>query len=330
MAIPGVRVDLPELVALRVRAAQLARVERHKTADKMSGLQSSPFRGRGMEYAESRPYSPGDDVRHIDWRVTARTGHTHTKLFQPERERVTAVIYDASAPMGFGTRSCFKSVQAARLCALMVWAAQADGDRLAAVTCGRGRETIPPLSARRGALRVLDALVRWQPANAVEAFQQAPAEGGPSQAVRGERVEASALRATLGESVDALYRVLRPGSHVLICIDPRSVDAAAERSIARLRAHHDVAACVLADPLEVQPPPAARYRISDGRARSTLALDDAEVRDIWLRHFAQQHEDVLDRLRRCGARARLTLTHEDPVHVLHELLRGQLARNVAA
>ena len=313
MAVNGVSVDLPELVALRVRAAQLERVERHKSADKLSGLQSSPFRGRGMEYAESRPYAPGDDVRHIDWRVTARTGRTHTKLFQPERERVTAIVYDASPPMAFGTRACFKSVQAARLAALMVWAAQSDGDRLAAVACGRMREVIPPLSARRGALRVLDALVRWQPATSV----------------RGEPVESHAKASTLSESCDALYRVLRPGSHVLLLLDPRSVDAAAERSLVRLRAHHDLAACVLADPLEVKPPPPARYRISDGRQQQTLALDDDAARAAWLDHFAQQHDDVLERLRRCGVGARLTLTDEDPVHVLHELLRGH-PRSIAA
>jgi len=310
MAGNGVTVDLPELVALRVRAAQLARVERHKSADKLSGLQNSPFRGRGMEYAESRPYAPGDDVRHIDWRVTARTGRTHTKLFQPERERVTAIVYDASPAMAFGTRACFKSVQAARLAALMVWAAQAEGDRLAAAVCGRVREVIPPLSARRGALRVLDALVRWQPAPIASA---APVRPSP-----------------LAESLDALHRVLRPGSHVLLVLDPRSVDAAAERSLVRLRAHHDLAACVLADPFEVKPPPPARYRISDGRERQTLALDESGAREAWLQHFARQHDDVLERLRRCGASARMSLTDEDPVHVLHELLRGQPQRSAAA
>lgn len=327
MSVNGVSVDLPELVALRVRAAQLARVERHKSADKLSGLQSSPFRGRGMEYAESRPYAPGDDVRHIDWRVTARTGRTHTKLFQPERERVTAIVYDASPAMAFGTRVCLKSVQAARLASLMVWAAQAEGDRLAAAVCGRMREVIPPLSARRGALRVLDALVRWQPTIPAAPVRSAPVE--PSSRGPGSTGSPRTV-SSLSESLDALYRVLRPGSHVLLVIDPRSVDAAAERSLVRLRTHHDLAACVIADPLEVRPPLPARYRISDGREQQTLALDEDGARRAWLQHFARQHDDALERLRRCGARARVSLTDEDPVHVLHELLRGQLQRSAAA
>lgn len=293
----GVFADLPELVALRPRAAQLGRVERHRSADLLSGPHASPFRGRGMEYAESRPYAAGDDVRHIDWRVTARTGRTHTKLFQPERERITAVVYDASPSMAFGTRVCFKSVLAARLAALMTWAALAEGDRLAATVCGRPREVVAPLSARRGALRSLDALVRWQK---------------PSTS--------SAAAASLAEALDALQRALRPGSHVLLLIDPRSLDAAAERSLARMHTHHDVAACVLADVLEVAPPAPARYAIAHDGRRSLLSLDDAEVRRGWTEHFERQHDEVLNRLRRAGVRARLTLTHEDPLHALRELL----------
>lgn len=304
-ALTGIHAGLPELVALRLRAAQLARVERHRSADVLSGMQVSPFRGRGMEYAESRPYTPGDDVRHIDWRVTARTGRTHTKLFQPERERITALVVDAAPTMAFGTRACFKSVQAARLGALLTWAALTEGDRLAAVVCGRPREVIAPLGARRGALRVLDALVRWQ-------------------------IPAPAPASTLADSLDALRRVLRPGSHVLLLIDPRSVDAAAERSLARLRTHHDLAACVLSDTLEIAPPPPSRYRVSDGVQRQTLTLDNDAARSAWREHFEQQHDDVLERLRRAGARARLTLTQEDPVHVLHELLSGATLRSVAA
>ena len=84
-AIPGVQVDLRELVGLRAQVARLARLAQRRSADALSGAQQSPFRGRGMEYAESRLYAAGDDVRHIDWRVTARTGRPHTKLFQPAR-----------------------------------------------------------------------------------------------------------------------------------------------------------------------------------------------------------------------------------------------------
>ena len=304
----GIHADLRELVALRARAGELAQGAHRRSENRMSGGQSSPFRGRGMEYAESRPYAAGDDVRHIDWRVTARTGRAHTKLFQPERERITALVYDASAPMAFGTRVCFKSVQAARLGSLLAWLALSEGDRLAAAECGGRGEVIQPLGGRRGALRVLDGLVRWQPRTGAP-----PVTGVP-----------------LSVTLDALYRVLRPGSHILLLLDPRSVDAASERSLSRLRAHHDIAACVLLDPIEAHAPRPQRYRVSDGSSRGTLMLDAAAQRALWQQHFETQHRAALDRLRRGGARARLVATSEDPVDALRQLLRGAPAREVAA
>ncbi|TGP40975.1 DUF58 domain-containing protein, partial [bacterium M00.F.Ca.ET.229.01.1.1] len=92
-----------------------------------------PLRGRGMEYAESREYVAGDDARHIDWRVTARTGRAHTKLFQAERERVSLIVADTSPALYFGTRVRFKSVQAARAGAVAAWSAQRRGVRVCAL-----------------------------------------------------------------------------------------------------------------------------------------------------------------------------------------------------
>ena len=80
-----------------------------------------------MEYAESREYVAGDDARHIDWRLTARTGRAHTKLFQAERERLSLIVADTSPALYFGTRVRFKSVQAARASAVAAWAAVRDG-----------------------------------------------------------------------------------------------------------------------------------------------------------------------------------------------------------
>src|SRR5690606_21298914 len=121
----------------------------------------SPLRGRGMEYAESREYAIGDDVRHIDWRVTARRGKAHTKLYQAERERLTPVVADTAPALYFGTRVRFRSVQAARAGAVACWAAVRDGDRVAALRGSEREPPVAPAGGTRGALRVLDALVRW-------------------------------------------------------------------------------------------------------------------------------------------------------------------------
>ena len=313
-AIPGVRFDLRELVALRGRVPQLAQLAQRRSADTLAGSHQSPFRGRGMEYAESRPYAPGDDVRHIDWRVTARTGRAHTKLFQPERERTTAVVYDRAATMAFGTRVCFKSVQAARLAALMLWLALRDGHRMAAAGCGAQRELMPPMGGRRGVLRILDALVRWQP--------------DLNQQSSGDEAE-HVIRA-----LDALRRVLRPGSQILVLLDPRSVDDRVGTALGRLRRHHDLAACLLVDPIEQAAPPQDVYRFGDGHNTGRLHLDTRTAQRRWREHFSELQSGAAECLSRAGARVALVPTDADPVDALGALLRGSVAparsRGVAA
>src|SRR5690606_6017037 len=126
-----VRPTLQELVALR--SAAFGRHPPRRGRMGVTGQAPSPLRGRGMEYAESREYARGDDARHIDWKLTARSGRPHTKLFQAERERLTLVVADTAPALYFGTRVRFKSVQAARAGALGAWMALRDGDRVAAL-----------------------------------------------------------------------------------------------------------------------------------------------------------------------------------------------------
>lgn len=301
----GIECDLAELLALRLRAGELRASVNRRSADRNAGARHSPFRGRGMDYAESRLYAAGDDVRHIDWRVTARTGKTHTKLYQAERERITAVVVDTSDAMGFGTRVCFKRVQAARLAALMSWYAEADGDRLCAAASGPGASLVPPAGARRGVLRVLTALVGYSQAQSATA--------GPSLAV----------------TLDRLGRVLRPGSHVLLLLDHRSIDADALRSLTHLRPHHDLIAAVLVDPIERAVPPPARYPVLAGGLRSVLGLESAGVRVAWQQHFDAALAQAHDGLRRAGVRARDVATDDDPVDALRLLLRGVTQRKSA-
>ena len=119
----GVTFSAADLAGLRARATGLSLDTRRPSRGGRSSVRMSRFRGRGMEYSESRIYLPGDDIRSIDWRVTARTGHTHTKLFQEERERPVFFVVDLGGRMRFGTRRAFKSVVAAEAASLLAWAA---------------------------------------------------------------------------------------------------------------------------------------------------------------------------------------------------------------
>lgn len=279
----GITPTLAELVALRA-AAQGRRPPR-RGRHGVSGQALSPQRGRGMEYAESREYTIGDDARHIDWRLTARSGRPHTKLFQAERERLTLVVADTAPSLYFGTRVRFKSVQAARAGAIAAWAAVRDGDRIAALRGNGSEPPVAPASGPRGALRVLDALVRW--------YAQPPAGD-----------------AGLGVALDHARRVLRPGSRLLILADPASIMTIPDERWPALAMHNEVIVLLLSDPLERVPPRAALPFASAGhRVELDLAADAPRQR--WRQEFVRPLEAALTRLPTRGIRVQV-LSSEMP------------------
>jgi uncharacterized protein (DUF58 family) len=237
----GVAVQVDDLIALRFRAKPLELGATGRARETQVGPQMSRFRGRGMEFAESRAYQPGDDVRTIDWRVTARTGRPHTKLFQEERERPVILLVDLCASMFFGTRRAFKSVVACEAAALVAWAALARGDRIGALlVAGDGHRELKPAGGRRGVLRVLRALALL---------------------ARHDTHRSSTEDDRLAEALERARHVARPGSLVVVISDFHGFGADAERHLTRLRQHNDVMACWITDALELAPPPPGRsYR----------------------------------------------------------------------
>ncbi|MFI8719113.1 DUF58 domain-containing protein [Stenotrophomonas sp. NPDC077464] len=258
----GVQPSLAELVALRRSAHRLAPARRGRLVH--AGQAPSPMRGRGMEYAESRDYVPGDDARHIDWRVTARTGRAHTKLFQAERERLTLLVADTDPVLYFGTRVRFKSVQAARVGAVAAWLAQRQGDRLSALRGSRTEAPIAPAGGTRGVLRVLDALTRW--------YAAPPTDD-----------------AGLDSALQQAARVLRPGARVVVLADPARAAAIDIPRWTALAMHHEVQLLLMADPLELAPPDAVLPFLSQGR-QVVLDLHDAAVRAHWHARFVEPLE----------------------------------------
>jgi uncharacterized protein (DUF58 family) len=279
----GITPTLAELVALRA-AAQGRRPPR-RGRHGVSGQALSPQRGRGMEYAESREYTIGDDARHIDWRLTARSGRPHTKLFQAERERLTLIVADTAPSLYFGTRVRFKSVQAARAGAIAAWAAVRDGDRIAALRGNGSEPPVAPASGPRGALRVLDALVRW--------YAQPPAGD-----------------AGLGVALDHARRVLRPGSRLLVLADPASIMTIPDERWPALAMHNEVIVLLLSDLLERVPPHATLPFASAGhRVELDLAADAPRQR--WRQEFVRPLEAALARLPARGVRVQV-LSSEMP------------------
>jgi uncharacterized protein (DUF58 family) len=280
----GIVPSLEELIGLHALVQGRGAARRGRSG--MQGHALSNLRGRGMEYAESREYAQGDDARHIDWRLTARSGRTHTKLFQAERERLTLVVADTAPALYFGTRTRFKSVQAARAGALAAWLAVRDGDRIAALRGSAIEPPVAPAAGPRGALRALDALARW--------YARPPADD-------------DGLLAALEHA----RRLLRPGSRLLVLADPASIAGIPTERWPALALHHEAHVLLLTDPLE-RAPPAARLPFA-GRsgARVELGLDAAATRQRWRQEFVAPVGTMLESLRARGIRA-MELSSDDP------------------
>jgi len=292
----GAEVSLKELIALQLPAKGLRLVQHGTAANVLAGSHGSRFRGRGMDYAESRNYQAGDDIRNMDWRVTARTGQAHIKLYEEERERPVIVMLDLTPSMFFGTRGTFKSVQAANCAALIAWATVAGGDRIGALLFNGGHLELSPQSGKRGALRLLRHLVS----------ATHPSHG----------LATTPHHHSFNQALKRLRRIVRPGSLLFIISDFYGVDEATDLQLLRLHHHHDLIAVRVHDVLEFAAPPAGRYGVSDGQQRSILDTHSRAQQQRYQHRIAEQHiqaQKLLDKY----SIPQLTLTTDaSPLHVL--------------
>jgi uncharacterized protein (DUF58 family) len=284
----GVRADLRELIALRAQARRLDLAPRGRVLATRSGGHLSRFRGRGMEFDESRVYLPGDDPRNMDWRVTARAGTPHVKLFREERERPVWLLVDQGPSMRFGTRVAFKSVVAARVAALLGWAAVDRGDRVGGLVFDESRHLERRPAARgAGLLPLLERL----------AAPVAMGEGG---------------YARLAAAASHLAALVRPGSLIALISDFSDLDEPDGAWIARLASGSELLLVLIHDPLEASAPPVGRYPVLIGQRRGILDLTGAEARTRYQSAF-ERRLALLERLARLHGAHWLRLSTVDPV-----------------
>lgn len=272
--------SLDELVQLRAVAGALRRRARRSRAP-LAGAAVSRRLGRGLDFAETRIYQPGDDVRLIDWHVTARTGRTHTKLFVEERERPVLLVVDVRASMRFGTRGMYKSVLAARLAAVLGWSAVAARDRVGGFVLTDDWHTeVRPRSGRRGLMALFRAIVQAQ--------RRVPADE----------------HGQLGDSLARLRHVAQPGSTVLLLSDFIGFDDTARAALGALLHTLDLFAVQVSDPLERELPPSGRYELAagtgEGGRRLTLAIGGRAQRERHAARFAARRQAVIDFFARGG------------------------------
>jgi uncharacterized protein (DUF58 family) len=299
-SVEAVRVTVPALVKLNQAATGLS-LRNVRARARTGGEYLSRSKGRGMEFAESRPYQPGDEVRNLNWRVMARTGKPFTKLFREERERPVFVWVDLRDRMFFGTRGTFKAVAVARAAALISWAANQHGDRIGGVIFSDGVHY--EIKPGRGKAAVLYLIRR---------LAEHPAWGQHGHA---EHDELSMRTAMI-----RLRRVVRPGSLVFLLSDFANLDAVTEANLAQLARHNELMLMLIYDDLERELPPPGNYRLSDGEDEFVLDAADPKYRQLYAQRFAERIAQVRGIARRNAMSLLMCRTDQDPFQVLHEAL----------
>jgi len=268
----GAYAALEDLIALRFPARQLSLTRRKRALSVLAGPNKSNFRGRGIDFEEVRNYQPGDDIRSIDWRVTARTGSAHTKMFREERERPVLVAVDQRSNMFFGSTHCFKSVLAAHLGSLLAWSALDAGDRVGGLVFNdTGHREIRPRRSRKTVLALISQIDEY------------------NRALPLEVPTATEFAAVLAN----LRRIARPGSSLFIVSDFRgAADERAREQLFQLAQHIEITAIACGDPLEAELPRAGHYAVTNGNERSELYTADKGLRSAYSERAQQQREQL--------------------------------------
>lgn len=296
----AVTVSARSLIALRGAGERLS-ASRSRISASQSGGYRSPYKGRGMEFEESRRYQPGDDIRNMDWRVTARTGEAYTKLYREERERPVLLGVDFRRSMFFATRGAFKSVVACRLAALLAWRSNHHGDRVGGILwSGARHRELRPKRGMRGVLNLISGLCE---------FGEYPGAG--VEPVDDDGLDALALR---------LVRVAHPGSLVFVVSDFRGFNQSARELLAQAARHCTLTLIMIHDPIEAELPPPGRYLIRDGDSELLIDTRSAGHREHYQALFRERRDVVRYFCRKTGARLIECPTDTDPVALLRNHL----------
>ncbi|MDQ6950335.1 MAG: DUF58 domain-containing protein [Mariprofundales bacterium] len=288
--------SIASLVALR-RKAMTMRLLSGSICAPLAGGHSSRLRGRGMEFDEVRRYQPGDDAATIDWKVTARKGVPHTKLFHEERERPVLLCIDYRQAMFFATRGVLKAVLASRLSALYGWSAINHSDRVGALLFDDTRVWEQrPARGRRALLHLFYRCCNhpnWD-------YPLAPV--------------ASPLQ--FKQVLLHLRRVAHSGSLVVLVTDGRGLDQGAEAALAAVAQHNTMILILISDPIERNLPSGGNYPIHDGNGLVVINGDDAKLRQRYAQQFSDRYEAVRQISRRRGIHLLEISTDDDPFDLL--------------
>ena len=262
--------SLAQMIKLRYGARELTGFPKIQAKQMLAGGHKSRFRGRGMDFDQVRIYQPGDDVRSIDWRVTARTQVPHTKIFSEERERPILVISDLRGPMFSGSQR-LKSVVACEISATLAWAGLAANDRAGGLVFGPQQQV--DIKSRRSHHAVLQFI------HALHEYSSQLLEPQPD-------------RYSLADVLEESRRFILPGSTVFIVSDFHDLDSSCERHLFELARHGNLNFCHVYDNIETELPPPSLYAVTDGQQRTMLDSSNKQLRQQFVDAFSQRSQHL--------------------------------------
>lgn len=262
--------SLGQLIKLRYGARELTGFPKIQARQMLAGGHKSRFRGRGMDFDQVRIYQPGDDVRSIDWRVTARTQVPHTKIFSEERERPILVISDLRSPMFFGSQR-LKSVVACEISAALAWAGLAANDRAGGLVFGPQQQAdIKPRRSHHAVLQFIHRLHEYS----------------------AQLIEPQVDRYSLADILEESRQFILPGSTIFIVSDFHDLDNSCERHLFELARHGNLNFCHVYDDIETELPPPSLYAVTDGQQQTLLDSSNNQLRQRFVDLFSQRSQHL--------------------------------------
>ncbi|MGD1984043.1 MAG: DUF58 domain-containing protein [Chromatiaceae bacterium] len=297
----GAYANLDDLIRIRDKARDFSFRPQQPVTSVLSGRYASRLRGRGLNFEELRRYLPGDDVRSMDWKVTARTRTPHVRVFTEEKERAVLLVVDQRLNMFFGTRERMKSVTAAELAALAAWRTLDVGDRVGAVIFNDSEVVdIRPQRSQQCVMSILNSVVRMN---------------------HSLRLKAGTL-SDPGRLNEALTSAVRLAPHdvlVVVISDFFGADEKTDRLTSQLAAHNDVLGLLVHDPVRLEPV-AHSINVSDGERQMPLNLANPKVRALIATDYREEQLRIARHLRRLSAPLLLVSTEGDTVDQVRRLL----------
>jgi uncharacterized protein (DUF58 family) len=306
---PGVYVDLDDLLALEDRSRTVSFLPKQPVHSLLSGRFASRMRGRGLNFEEIRDYRPGDDVRSIDWKVTARLQKPHVRVFNEERDRQSLLVVDQRLSMFFGSKLAMKSVTAAQAAALAAWRILGVGDRVGAIVFDdKGLAEFRPRRRRSTVLQILTAIASMNRALGVGRG----IAGAPAMLNRAVK---QAKRRSLHDAV------------IVVISDFDGADDETRSMVGAMTRHNDVVALLVHDPLQSDLPPSASMTVTDGELQIHLEVGRESIRKRLSEATQDRLKGVLAWTEEFGVPVLPLSAAEDTAQQLRRLLGALPARS---